>query len=210
MDKLAERIYDLENDDLAIFKKTHEEWGEYSNMASDFPIMINDTFIRSSEALYQALKFTDYPEIQIKIISEKSPMTAKMVAKPYKNLVREDFEAKKIIFMKWSVRAKLLSNYEGFKSILLKSKNKIIVEESRRDSFWGAKRQENNKLIGVNVLGRILMELREELKQEKEIDVLGKLNIPNFCFLGEEIKPVYKKNLADDLAKKNKQSDFFK
>ncbi len=137
MDKLAERIYDPTNQELAIFKKTHEQWGEYSNMAAGFPIVINNTLIRSSEALYQALKFTEHPDVQRKIISEKSPMTAKMVAKPYKTLIRSDFESTKIIFMKWCVRAKLLSNYDQFKKILLQSDSKIIVEESRRDSFWG-------------------------------------------------------------------------
>lgn len=135
MDKLAERIYNPKTQDLAIFKKTHEQWGEYSNMVAGFPIIVNDTLVRSSEALYQALKFTDRPDIQEKILSEKSPMTAKMVGKPYKDYIRPDFEEIKIKLMKWSVRAKLLANYEKFSASLLYSNQKYIVEESRRDSF---------------------------------------------------------------------------
>ena len=164
MDKLAERIYDPASRELAIFKKTHEQWGGYSNMASGYPLLINNLNIRSSEALYQALKYTEHPDIQLKILEQTSPMTAKMVAKPFKNMIRQDFEKKKIIFMKWCVRAKLLNNYDKFSKILLASENRIIVEESRRDNFWGAKRSVNDKLIGINVLGRILIELREELK----------------------------------------------
>lgn len=208
MDKLAERIYKFDSD-LAVFKKTHEAWGEYSNMASGFPIVINNTLVRSSEALYQALKFTNFPEIQLKIISEKSPMTAKMVGKPYKEMIRTDFEDIKIRLMKWCVRAKLISNYERFKHLLLESNNKIIVEESRRDSFWGAKRDMDGSLIGVNVLGRILMELREELKVGRELEVLGRLDIPNFLFLGEPIQPIFRGNLTEEIKNKKIQSDFF-
>lgn len=192
MDKLAERIYDPTQQKLAIFKKTHEQWGEYSNMASGFPIRINNHVLLSSEALYQALKFTDYPDIQKKIIAERSPMTAKMVAKPFKNMIRQDFEKKKIIFMKWCVRAKLLNNYDKFSKILLASENRIIVEESRRDNFWGAKRSVNDKLIGINVLGRILIELREELKNNKSLEILGPIDVPEFCLYGEPIQPIEK------------------
>lgn len=192
MDKLAERIYDPSQQDLAIFKKTHEQWGEFSNMASGFPIRINNHVLLSSEALYQALKFTDYPDIQKKIIAERSPMTAKMVAKPFKNMIRQDFEKKKIIFMKWCVRAKLLNNYDKFSKILLASENRIIVEESRRDNFWGAKRSDNDKLIGINVLGRILIELREELKNNKSLEILGPIDVPDFYLYGEPIQPIEK------------------
>jgi len=210
MDKLAERIYNSSQQDLAIFKKTHDQWGEYSNMASGFPIIVNNTMIRSSEALYQALKFTDHPEIQKKIISEKSPMTAKMVAKPYKHLVRDDFEEKKILFMKWAVRAKLMCNYNLFKSALLASNSKLIVEESRRDSFWGAKRQDDGKLVGVNVLGRILMGLREELQQGEELIVLGHLKVPNFYLFGEQILLLERRDLIQSRSKEETQRDFFK
>ena len=99
MDKLAERIYDPTSRELAIFKKTHEQWGGYSNMASGYPLIINDIKIRSSEALYQALKYTDYPEIQLKILEQTSPMTAKMIAKPFKEFIRPDFEVIKIRIM---------------------------------------------------------------------------------------------------------------
>ncbi|OTG73063.1 hypothetical protein B9T38_05460 [Acinetobacter sp. ANC 4218] len=192
MDKLAERIYDPDKDDLAIFRKTHEQWGGFSNMASGFPIRINDHILLSSEALYQALKFTDYPDIQKKIIAERSPMTAKMVAKPFKNMIRQDFENKKIIFMKWCVRAKLLNNYDKFSKILLASENKIIVEESRRDNFWGAKKLDNDRLIGINVLGRILIELREELKNNTLLEILGPIDVPEFYLYGEPIQPIKK------------------
>lgn len=193
MDKLAERIYDPKSREIAIFKKTHDEWGGYSNMASGYPLLINNLNIRSSEALYQALKYTEHPDIQLKILEQSSPMTAKMVAKPFKEFIRPDFEIIKIRIMKWCVYAKLLCNYEKFSKLLLESENKIIVEESRRDNFWGAKRTPDDKLIGVNVLGRILMESRENLKKGAiQDDLLPFQTIDNFKILGKDIEVVHK------------------
>jgi ribA/ribD-fused uncharacterized protein len=206
MDKLAERIYDPTSRELAIFKKTHEQWGGYSNMASGYPLIINDIKIRSSEALYQALKYTDYPEIQLKILEQTSPMTAKMIAKPFKEFIRPDFEVIKIRIMKWCVYTKLLCNYEKFSYLLLESENKMIVEESRRDNFWGAKRTLDNKLIGINVLGRILMEARENLKKEIVKDhLLPFQNIDNFKLIGKNIEVVHKLNEPILIQKCNEQ-----
>ncbi|MDV7376303.1 NADAR family protein [Acinetobacter baumannii] len=195
MDKLAERIYDPESQDLAIFKKTQEEWGGYSNMASGYPIVINDIYIRSSEALYQALKYPTRPDVQNKILIQSSPMTAKMVGKPFRELVRPDFDLIKIKVMKWCVYAKLLSNYDKFSSLLLESENKIIVEESRKDNFWGAKRTLDNKLIGINVLGRILMEIRHNIRAGLIPDKLEPFHsISDFKILGNDIKTIHKSN----------------
>lgn len=206
MDKLAERIYDPTSNELAIFKKTHDQWGGYSNMASGYPLIINDIQIRSSEALYQAFKYTNHPEIQLKILEQTSPMTAKMVAKPFKSLIRPDFEIIKIRIMKWCVYAKLLCNYEKFSYLLLESENKMIVEESRRDNFWGAKRTQDNKLIGVNVLGRILMEARENLKKEAVKDYLLPFQtIDNFKILGKNVEIVHKLNQPNILEKDSNQ-----
>lgn len=197
MDRLAERIYDPKSQDLAIFKKTHEEWGGFSNMASGYPITINDIHIRSSEALYQALKFPAHPEVQNKILAQTSPMTAKMVGKPFRELIRPDFDVIRIRIMKWCVYAKLLSNFDKFSNLLLESGNKIIVEESSKDNFWGAKRNQENRLVGVNVLGRILMQTRDNIRTGQIPDRLEPFQtIDDFKLLGQNITTIYKSNSA--------------
>ena len=40
-----------------------------------------------------------------------------------------------------------------------------IVEESRRDDFWGAKPTGDHLLVGMNILGRLLMELRDKARE---------------------------------------------
>ena len=66
--------------------------------------------------------------------------------------------------MRWSLRVKLAQNQTTFGQLLLATGNKPIVEESAKDQFWGAKVQNGDALMGVNVLGRLLMELREQLR----------------------------------------------
>lgn len=65
---------------VVTFKKTADEFGGFSNMSGDFPILLNGVRVRSSEHLYQALKFTDHPDVQRKILDEPSPMRAKWIA----------------------------------------------------------------------------------------------------------------------------------
>ncbi|MCX6161944.1 MAG: NADAR family protein, partial [Ignavibacteriae bacterium] len=75
--KYQERTYHLGA--ACIFRKTKEAFGELSNMAAGFPLYVNGIKILTTEALYQACRFPHLPDIQQKIIYEKSPMTAKMV-----------------------------------------------------------------------------------------------------------------------------------
>ena len=96
--KDKERIYNAS--EIAFFKKTKEAFGGLSNMAAGFPLKINGVSILTSEALYQACRFPHLPDVQQLIIKEKSPMTAKMVGKPYKSQSREDFEDVKINIMR--------------------------------------------------------------------------------------------------------------
>lgn len=73
------RIYKF--NECISFRKTSEKYGGLSNMASGYPIVINGIYIKSSEALYQAMRFPHLPEVQMIIINESSPMTAKMKSK---------------------------------------------------------------------------------------------------------------------------------
>ena len=84
--KYLKKIYIIK--DCAVFRKTHEKNGGLSNMAAGYPVYFNGTQIRTSEALYQACRFPDYPDIQKEIINQKSPMTAKDISRKYNYLTR--------------------------------------------------------------------------------------------------------------------------
>lgn len=165
-----------------VFLKTKESFGGLSNMAGGFPIHVNGVRISTSEALYQACRYPHLPDIQRIIIGQASPMTAKMRSKPYREKTREDWLQVRVRIMRWCLKAKLYQNWQSFSELLLKTDNLPIVEESQKDTFWGAKPVDAETLFGANVLGRLLMELREEIKKNKipEDDHLPPLNIPNF------------------------------
>ena len=187
MNQCSFREYDRRK--AAVFKKTTEKWGELSNMAAGFPVSVNGITIRSCEALYQACRFPDHPEVQRKILDQTSPMTAKMVGKPHRVNTRRDWDSSRIQIMKWCIRVKLIQNWKRFSFILLETGDLDIVEDSSKDDFWGAKPKDKNILIGTNALGRLLMQLREQIKLcESPVQIVPSPNLPEFLLLGEIIK----------------------
>jgi len=184
------REYDRRNS--AVFRKTTEKWGGLSNMAAGFPVVVNGIHIRSCEALYQACRFPHLPSVQEQIILQTSPMTAKMVGKPYRVDTRKDWMRVRIIIMKWCLRVKLVQNWNEFEKLLLETGDLQIVESSNKDAFWGAKPVDDNSLVGVNALGRLLMELRNFVihANGKPIEHVLNPKIDDFLILGEPIKPV--------------------
>lgn len=161
-------------------------------MAGGYPILVNGIRIFTSEALYQACRYPHLPDIQRMIIGQTSPMTAKMRSKPYRDKTREDWLQVRVRVMRWCLKAKLYQNWQSFSELLLKTDDLPIVEESRKDTFWGAIPVDAETLFGANVLGRLLMELREEIKKSKipENDQLLPLSIPNFSLDGKPIHAI--------------------
>lgn len=184
------RVY--ERAESVVFFKTREAFGGLSNMAAGFPLVVNGVPIRTSEALYQACRFPDLPDIQAKIIEQASPMSAKMVGKPFRHQTRPDWEAVRMNIMRWCLRVKLAQNWQTFGDLLLETGSRPIVEQSRKDEYWGAKPTEDGTLVGMNVLGRLLMELREQLKGEdrERLKRVEPLRIPHFWLYGEPIRVV--------------------
>ena len=169
--------------DSAVFLKTKEEFGGLSNMASGYPLKVNGVDIRTSEALYQACRFPHIPELQREIIAQRSPMTAKMKGKPHRDNSRPDWEQSKVKIMRWCLEVKLAQNWDAFRELLLSTDGRPIVEHSRRDDFWGAKPVDGDMLVGVNALGRLLMELRKRVKQDPPESLLSVQPLPISDFL---------------------------
>jgi type I restriction enzyme, S subunit len=185
------RIYDPTVS--VVFLKTNERFGGLSNMAPGFPLRINGIPIRTSEALYQACRFPHMPDVQHRILDEHSPMTAKMRTKPFRSQSRPDWDNVRVKIMRWCLRVKLAQNWHAFSELLLATEDRPIVEQSRKDDFWGAKVTKNGTLVGMNVLGRLLMELREQLKSEdpESLKIVEPPPIPEFMLFQKPIEPVY-------------------
>lgn len=177
--------------EVVVFFRTKEDFGGLSNMASGYPLRIHGVRILTTEALYQACRFPHLPDVQREIIKQQSPMTAKMKSKPYRKDSRSDWNDVRYKVMRWCLRVKLAQNYKEFGRLLLATRDRSIVEQSRNDDYWGAKITDEygEILIGQNVLGRLLMELRELLKLDSEgkLKAVPELNIPDFLLFGRPI-----------------------
>lgn len=176
----------------AIFLKTKERYGGLSNMAGGFPLHVNGILILTSEALYQACRFPHRPELQRLIIEQRSPMTAKMKSKPHRRDSRPDWNRVRVAIMRWCLRVKLAQHWETFGELLQSTGELPIVEQSRKDDFWGAKPVDEQTLQGVNALGRLLMELRALLRSEPPDDLLqvAPPGIPDFFLDGHPIERI--------------------
>tara|TARA_Y100000590_G_scaffold237999_1_gene267780 strand:+ start:271 stop:930 length:660 start_codon:yes stop_codon:yes gene_type:complete len=165
------------------FRKTKEAFGGLSNMAAGFELSINEVAIRTSEAIYQACRYPHMPEIQEKIIEQRSPMAAKMVGKPFRDKTRDDWDDVRVHVMEWCLKVKLAQNFISFGSLLEKTYNKKIVEDSHKDDFWGAISDKDGKILtGQNYLGRLLMKLRKSYFSDHKYNLLKvkPLKIPDF------------------------------
>ncbi|RAZ72995.1 NADAR family protein [Mesorhizobium atlanticum] len=183
-----------QRDQVVSFRKTTEDFGGLSNMAPGFPIAMLGHLIRTSEALYQACRFPHMPDVQRMVIVETSPMTAKMKSKPYRKDTRPDWEDVRVPVMRWCLRVKLAQNWETFSALLMATGDRPIVEDSRKDDYWGAKAAEDDLLAGRNVLGRLLMELREIVRSDPDrIAEVLPLDIPQFVLLGHQIPTIKRK-----------------
>jgi type I restriction enzyme S subunit len=189
------RTYDRTNS--VVFLKTNAPFGGLSNMAGGFPLKVNGIHILTSEALYQACRFPHLPEVQALIIGQSSPMTAKMKTKPYRGDSRPDWDQVRVRIMRWCLRVKLAQNWDTFSELLLETGDRPIVEESRKDQFWGAYPFNDGTLVGINVLGRLLMELRENIKNENHESIINikPITISNFFLGGQPIETINSQNI---------------
>ena len=118
----------------------------------------------TSEHAYQAMKFFNTaPEIAESIFTARSAHDAYKLARANTDKYPENWDDVKVGIMKEIVRAKCEQN-PYVREKLLTTLDETIVEDSPKDPFWGW--GEDHK--GRNELGKIWMELRDEIRNEQE------------------------------------------
>lgn len=147
----------------AVFCKARDAFGCFGNMAGGYGFTDPATGLRwsSSEAWYQAQRFVHLPELQEEIRLAGNGFLAKKVAHARVKESRADWLAVNVDLMMAALRLK--ASNTRFVGELLSTGDRDIVELSGKDDFWGARPQQDNTLLGVNVLGQLLMLLRAEL-----------------------------------------------
>ncbi|SMM98514.1 3,4-dihydroxy-2-butanone 4-phosphate synthase / GTP cyclohydrolase II [uncultured Candidatus Thioglobus sp.] len=149
------------------FRNKSMDCFEFSNF-SDYPFILDGKHWRTVEHYYQAQKFYKHPEIYNKIQSANTADLAKTIADTYISKINTDWTKHRVAFMHNAVQAKFDQNQQ-LKAILLETEDKLIVERIDTDSFWG----DGKDGKGKNMLGKLLMHLRESFKNDKSQEMEG-------------------------------------
>lgn len=139
--------------------------GKYRFLSNFWPteVVLDDIIYPSVENAYQAAKTQDI-NLRFKICG-LTPGEAKKFSRTFST--RNDWEKIKIETMEYLIRQKFRS--PKLKNELLLTEDKELIEGNYwHDNFWGrcyCSRCKNRK--GLNILGRILMKIRGELRNQK-------------------------------------------
>jgi ribA/ribD-fused uncharacterized protein len=149
------------------FYKVWEPYGCFSNF-SPHPIEMQGTVWPTVEHYYQAQKFVgSRDEVVIPLIyAAPTPEAAAALGRCSSRQVRKDWELVKVEVMRNAVLNKFLTHAE-IREVLLVTDDRLIVENSPTDYFWGCGANQT----GQNQLGKILMSVREEIRQLMSLSV---------------------------------------
>ena len=146
----------------ALVGKAKDEWGILGNFGSA-SVVVNGVEFSNTEKLFQCMKFAHMPVIQEIYAQNNMGIKMKAKKKEYEQYVREDWPRMFLDALKFVLVTKYEQS-EEFRNELERSKGLYIVEdESSRNKVadaYGTVR-EGAEMVGPNLLGQFLMELRD-------------------------------------------------
>ncbi len=139
------------------FYKVNDEYGCFSNF-SKHGFELGGKYWMTSEHYFQAKKFIEN-EYEEQVRMSSTPMEAANKGRDRNRPLRKDWEEVKDDIMRIAVLEKFKVNDDA-KKILLSTGEEEIIEKTTDDYYWGSGKDGTGK----NMLGKILMEVREILK----------------------------------------------
>ncbi len=139
------------------FNSKSPEYGWLSNF-SEHPFVLDGLRWPSVEHYYQAQKYAG-TEAAERIRRADSPLKARKAGQDRSLSPRADWDATKEAVMRRAVRAKF-EQHRRLRELLLATGDEELVHQSGSDLFWG----HSPEGVGENRLGRILMEVRRDLR----------------------------------------------
>lgn len=141
-------------------RKVADEWGILGNFART-PLNVNGVLFKNSEQLFQLMKFRVKEPVEAVYQAANPKYTAKHWEKTHR---REDWGRIIVDVMKWCLTLKYEQS-EMFRKTLLQTKGRFVVEDQtsfpkKTADTWGTKLV-GTEYVGPNLLGRLLMELRD-------------------------------------------------
>ena len=174
--------------DCVRIRKVDEEWGVFCNFYAT-PIVVDGVTFKNAEQVFQLMKFKD-PKIIRRIwnditANDKICYEVKLTVKSYEKAYRRpDWGSMILDALKFALMRKY-EQCELFRTELERSRGRFIVEDQTtfrkgQPDCWGVKPAVDGvNFTGPNVLGRLLMELRDRGQLEYRLpdDALGYIKI---------------------------------
>ena len=158
-------------EDFIFFYSPDEENGYLSNWYNSPFTYANVNYFCAEQYMMaqKACAFDDHENYE-KIMAAKDPAAIKRYGRLVKNYDSETWDKIRYQIMRRGIRAKFQQNRELLEK-LLDTGMSVLVEASPRDDVWGVKMSASNPNItkihkwnGRNLLGRVLMQVRTDLR----------------------------------------------
>jgi len=152
--------------EFVTIRKVREPYGILGNM-SRHPVMFDGVEWRTTEALFQAMRFANDDPVREEIRAEKSPMSAKFKAKGNADrMVVEQLGEQDLANMRVCILLKY-ETHEDVRECVASTVGKRIIEDCTNRQrgtglFWGAALRDG-EWVGDNWLGVLWMELRDKV-----------------------------------------------
>ncbi len=145
---------------IKFYQERDQPYGCFSNF-SKHGFMREDKAWKTSEHYFQAMKFAGTPR-EDAIRLAPAPMDAKNMGNDRNRSdypLRSDWDAVKDDIMRRAVRAKFEQNPD-IRAVLLGTGDAELIENAPHDYYWGC----GADGTGKNILGKVLMEVRGDLR----------------------------------------------
>ena len=142
--------------EIRFYSHREEPYGCFSNF-SPHGFDLDGFWWPTSEHYFQAQKYINTPYAD-QIRTANSPMIAARLGRSRKQPIRADWSEVKDDVMRRAVLRKFTTNTD-IREVLLSTGDAILIEATSDDYYWGC----GTKGTGLNMLGKILMEVRQQL-----------------------------------------------
>jgi hypothetical protein len=178
--------YDLSK--VAKFRYTDDRFGDLHNFAVGMPLKVGPHRFKTSEALYQALKFdgraTAGKHAQFMILGAATPKVAKDVSRANARLYMPTDGR---VNMRFVLEVKTSQHYSRIRDLLRDTGDRDIVEITHGGASWGATplpEPQSDMAHGPNWLGKIWMDIRDLLDSNVDEKFHYMRVRPDFNLLG--------------------------
>jgi N-glycosidase YbiA len=133
-------------------------YGCFSNFSAH-GFELDGRYWKTSEHYFQAQKFAGLSDEE-EVRKAKTPKEAANMGRERRRPLRKDWEAVKDDIMRKAVRKKF-ETHKDLREILLSTGDEMLIEDTSTDYYWGC----GTEGTGKNMLGIILMEVRQSLRE---------------------------------------------